>query len=410
MKAPTASAAVWLIALFTAAQIVILFVCGYTPYPDSNGYISLAADCVSMGDAYPVASLINEYPFLWNLGCINAAACSLALTGSYFPLLFVYCLMKGCTAFFLYKIAEHLINQPVAIIALILYILYPANYGEGTSALSELPFMFFSMAGLYLAIAKNHIVSGGLLLAVANYFRPMAIVFVAAMIVYFLKEWRKSAQLVAGYVAMICIIGACHKVQSGLFLYQAKTGWMSIMDYSTGCDPNSLAVREHNEWNVAQKDSVWRSMFIDWLVAHPKEYVAQMPEKIVKTYVSDNVNMCTFLPDKSERVYMYEELSMHTLLQKFPHFTAVQWLTVFNLLFYYALLITALVSLRFYRHSTHTLSVAVVVIGTIVLLLVGHGEARFHIPFMPFIIIMAATVIDKYNCSRQLRKSEKSKE
>lgn len=402
MKASTATTAALLIALFTAAQIVILFVCGYTPYPDSNGYISLAADCVRMGDAYPVVSLINEYPFLWNIGCINAAACSLALTGSYFPLLFVYSLMKGCTAFFLYKIAQRLINQPAAIVALILYILYPANYGEGTSALSELPFMFFSMAGLYLAIAKNHIVGGGMLMAVANYFRPMAIVFVAAIIIYFLKEWRKSARLVAGYVAMICIIGTCHKVHTGLFLYQAKTGWMSITDYSTGCDPNSLAVREHNEWNVAQKDSVWRSMFLDWLVAHPKEYVAQMPKKIVDTYVSDNVNMCTFLPDKREKSYMYEELSMRTLLQKMPHFTAVQWLTVVNLLFYYTLLIAAFISLRFYRHSTHALSVAVVVIGTIVLMLVGHGEARFHIPFMPFIIIMAATSIDKYNSSKEL--------
>ena len=33
----------------------------------------------------------------------------------------------------------------------------------------------------------------------------------------------------------------------------------------------------------------------------------QMPRKLINTYVSDNVNMCVFLPDKAEKEYMYEE-------------------------------------------------------------------------------------------------------
>ena len=46
------------------------------------------------------------------------------------------------------------------------------------------------------------------------------------------------------------------------------------------------------------------------------------------------------------------------------------------------------------------LPISVVVIGTVILLMVGHGEARFHIPLMPFIIMIAATLI-----SNQLDKS-----
>lgn len=37
--------------------------------------------------------------------------------------------------------------------------------------------------------------------------------------------------------------------------------------------------------------------------------------------------------------------------------------------------------------------VSVVIIGTIILLLAGHGESRFHIPFMPFIIMLAAAFL-----------------
>ena len=38
---------------------------------------------------------------------------------------------------------------------------------------------------------------------------------------------------------------------------------------------------------------------------------------------------------------------------------------------------------------------SIIALGTLLLLFVGHGEARFHIPFMPFIIMMAALSLNK---------------
>ena len=76
-----------LIGLFTLFQLIILFIFGYTPYPDSNGYILLAQESVAHGEPYPIASKLNEYPFLWNIGAINAVAVSLALFHSVSPLL-----------------------------------------------------------------------------------------------------------------------------------------------------------------------------------------------------------------------------------------------------------------------------------------------------------------------------------
>ena len=396
MKRKTDNFAALLIALFAIAQIAILIVFGYTPYPDSNGYIALANECLQMNDAYPAAQLIYKYPFLWNMGPINAAECSLALTGSITPLLIFYTFLKAITTVLFYSLAKKLCGQQVALIALIVYLIYPANYGESTSALSELPFMFFVISGIHLAIVKKQIAYGGALLAIANYFRPMAIVFIVAMIVYFLSEWRKSARFVVGFLAMIVVIGVSHKIQSGLFLYQAKTGWMSLMDYSSGSDSRSMAIRERSDLNVAQKDSAWRALTIEWIIQHPGEYMAQMPKKIVDTYASDNVNMCTFLTDKNEREYMYEPLSMRSLISQFPRLSAIQWLTIVNLLLYYAMLILALFSIKYYHHSTHSLSIAIIIAGTLMLMLVGHGEARFHIPFMPFVIMLAAITLNRF--------------
>lgn len=395
MKRKTDNFAALLIAIFAIAQIVILIVFGYTPYPDSNSYIALANECMQMNDVYPAAQHINQYPFLWNLGSINAVECSLALTGSITPLLVLYTFLKAFTTVLFYLLAKKLCGQQVALIAIIIYVIYPANYGESTSVLSELPFMFFVVSGLYLAIVKRQIVYGGALLAIANYFRPMAIVFIVAMIVYFFSEWRKSARFIVGFVAMIIVIGVSHKIQSGLFLYQAKTGWMALMDYSSGSDPRSMAVRDRNDLNVAQKDAAWRALTIEWITQHPGEYLAQMPKKIVDTYASDNVNMCTFLPDKNEREYLYEPLSMRSLISQFPSLSAVQWLTIVNLLIYYTLLILALLSVKYYHHNTHSLAFAIIIAGTLILMLVGHGETRFHSPFMPFIIMLSATTINR---------------
>ena len=120
-----------------------------------------------------------------------------------------------------------------------------------------------------------------------------------------------------------------------------------------------------------------------------------MPSKLINTYISDNVNMCTFIPNKEEKEYMYEEVSMQTLIHAFPHYSVVQWLTVANLLFYYLLIFAALLSIGHLNWQQQLLSVNIILIGTLVLLLVGHGEDRFHIPFMPFIIIMSAVFINK---------------
>ena len=134
-----------IISSFTLAQLLILVIFGYTPYPDSDGYQLLAQQCVQYNECYPVESKLNEYAFLWNLGAVNAVVWSLYLFHSVTPLLVVYSLMKGATAWLLYAIAKKILTPRTAVIALVLYVLYPANYGEGTSALSELPFMFFCL-------------------------------------------------------------------------------------------------------------------------------------------------------------------------------------------------------------------------------------------------------------------------
>ena len=236
--------------------------------------------------------------------------------------------------------------------------------------------MFFIMMGLYFSIVRNWFLLGGMMLAIANWYRPMAIVFLLALLIYYLLKWQKCIRLFAGYIAVILIIGCISYYRTGLFLYQAKTGWMALTDYSTNHSPASMEIRENKDWDVAQKDSAWRALFIDWLMDHPGEYISQMPRKLMNTYVSDNVNMCTFIPDKATKDYMYEEVSLGTLIQRFPSYSPVQWFTWLNLIIYYVLLASAFGSLFYFSKESSLLAVSIIVLGTLLLVLVGKIRGR----------------------------------
>lgn len=400
----------FIILLFTALQFLILYIFKYTPYPDCGGYIKLAKECISQGQyLYPTEIQIKELPFIWNLGSINILIFSLRFFDSITPVLILYSLMKGCTALFVYLISKKLTNKKTAIISLLIYVLYPANYGESTSVLSELPFIFFNLAGISLALYNKHFFCG-MLMAVGNWFRPMSMIFLISTILYLL--WNKSSKKILttllGYIISIMIIGGVHFIYSGKFIFQAKTGWMALMQYSWDNDKErsqDYALFEKSDpmycdeskLDCVEKDLLWRSNFIIWLKNNVFEYFRQIPEKFVRMYVSDNVNFCTFIKDKNKKEYMYEELSMESLIKDFPSYSFAQILTFINLIYYYVLLILFVIgTIFFYKRKSlgsMIMPISLVFVGTIVILLAGHGESRFHIPFMPFIIMTVAYYI-----------------
>ncbi len=93
-----------IITVFILLQLIILCIFGYTPYPDSEGYIKLANNCLIYNEPYPISIKLTDLAFIWNIGAINTVALSLKLFHSVVPLLVCYSLMKGMTAWMLYKI------------------------------------------------------------------------------------------------------------------------------------------------------------------------------------------------------------------------------------------------------------------------------------------------------------------
>ena len=389
----------YIIGIYTLIQFIILICFGYTPYPDSQGYINCAQASLNYGQYYPAKEELYTLPFLWNIGAINMVAFSLKYFDSIVPILLFYTILKSGIILLIYLIALKWFNKHIAYLAIIIAVFYPANYGEATSLLSEIPFVFCILFGIYACLYKKYL-AGGILFGFADYFRPIAIIFILAYIISNIKNYKAYFKLCITYSMVICCIGFSNYISKGQFIYKAKTGWMALAQYHWDNDPSKkgvepMRVTDNQQFTYSEKDKIWKDMFLCWFKENKIEYIKQIPVKIYKTYISDNINMCAFLNKKDKNSkYMYNSLSMVSLFKEFPHYNFAQWLTLYNLIYYYVLMSIFLLS---YRQTRKVLSLTwlIFAIGTLFIALVGHGEARFHIPFMPFIIINVAYSINQ---------------
>ena len=142
---------------YLAFLLIILAIFGYTPTNDTDGYLEYAQVCLHQGEAYPCSTLIKGTPFIWNIGSINLIVFSLWLFGSFYPILVLMCICKALTAWLIAKIAQYISNDKIAIATLFIYILYPNNWGQSTTLLSEIPMIFLALLSLYILLSKKKV-------------------------------------------------------------------------------------------------------------------------------------------------------------------------------------------------------------------------------------------------------------
>lgn len=443
-------------ALFLLLLIAILCIFGYTPTNDGEGYLDYARIALAEHQPYPSPKTILGQPFIWNPGIINLIILSLWAFQSLWPLLLTLCLMKALSAFLVAKIASKLFSHQTALIALFLYILYPNNWGQSTMLSSEIPMVFFTLLAVNLSLKNNnsprllqprrsHIslqFLAGITLAIANWFRPVATIFLVALVLYHLLKrsrllrprrnpTRPILHLLSGYILTILIIGTSCYLRTGYFIYQSDTLWFNMAEatyekdpqphYSTEMFPPGTAryIQDMQHKTAIECSHIWRQRSLKWLAKHPAQYLSKIPARLYYVYKNDIDNLSAFLPDKSNPAENYVTLPLKSILHlsktslTFREGTAVASLAIITTIFYILLLLSAIIAtittLRTNRHSplnpqrhfhseaekqlstlNITLLLFIIIAGSLALVLAVHGETRFKAPFMPFIFILAA--------------------
>ncbi len=414
---------------FLLLLLGVLIVFGYTPTNDGEGYIEYAQISIADHQPYPTLHHIIGKPYIWNMGIINLVALSLGLTKSLYPLLILFCIMKALTAWLLAHTTAKLFNRQTALIALILYILYPNNWGQSTMLSSEIPMLFFTILALYTAplsspsgdtIAMKGIEApsgavGGAF-ALANWFRPVAAIFLLALIAYFFlfrkHQWKKlSLYLLSSYAFVVLLIGTSCYLRTGYFLYQADSLWFNMAEatYETDSQPHyntevfpvgtARYIDDMQHKTAIECSHIWRERSLKWLSEHPVEYLKKVPARLYYIYQNDIDNLAAFLPTKTDAAKNYITLPLGSLRTQFSQLSAVQYFALFATILYLQLLLLALAgALRLMlngRWQEAFLPVFIIVAASLALALLIHGETRFKAPFMPFLFMLAASFLSK---------------
>lgn len=409
----------WLLAIaaiYAAALLAVLAVFGYTPGNDTDGYISMAQTCLDEGEPYPCMKLINSFPFIWNVGSINIIAASIRLTGSVLPLLPIFCLLKALTALLTAKICGRLMGGRAAVATMLLYVLYPNNWGQSTMLLSELPMVFFCTWGVYTATGKPttaRLVVSGVLLCIANWFRPIALLFVIVLAAYHIIYHRRDALrrillIASGYAVTICAIGTETWSRTGYFVYQSESFWFNMADDAyDGASPRTVFgeplikkgtpryIEDMESKNCFECSDIWRDRCLPWLLTHKVEYLSKVPWRLYDMFYNDADNMAAFITkaEKYGTVRATLTVPYRSLFKASTHLTRYQRLCVLAMLCYYIIMLSAIAGALMLARCRNwhalflpALVIVLVTVGTVLLM---HGETRFKAPFMPYVFMLA---------------------
>lgn len=411
---------------YCIALLLFLAIFGYTPTNDGDGYIEFAQVCIQSKQAYPCMPLIVGQPFIWNIGSINLTALSLLWFNSLYPLLIFLCFLKALTALLIGKIAHKLFSGKVAIIASIMFVLYPNNIGQSTTILSEIPMICFALAAFYIAITQEkilYLLIAGLTFGLANWFRPVAMVYMGTLILYYIffirKNWgKKCMSLCLGYVLFIGIVGMECYHRTGYFLYQAESLWFNMAEatyepsvapqYNTDPYPKGTIryIENMDKKTAIECNEIWKERSIEWLKEHPLQYLKKVPGRLAYMYYNDMDNIPAFSLHKDQAEDNFVTLPYKRLLQEIGNLSYLQYIGLFNLIFYVFLLLLAVKgsNLLIKRHDYQKVFIPMMIIvgGSISLVLAVHGETRFKAPFMPFIFMMAAVAISAIKLNKKV--------
>lgn len=133
--------------------------------------------------------ILNETYFnLWpyNIPFTIYESFILKITNSIFILKFLNILFGTGIVGFIYLLTKKLFNENSAKMAGIIVCFFPPFIIYSGILTNQTISMFFLLAGLYLLINKNKLVLSGICLGIGHIFRPIGLVFIVGVVVYFL--------------------------------------------------------------------------------------------------------------------------------------------------------------------------------------------------------------------------------
>lgn len=299
-------AAVWATVIFVVMQVVtVVLGYGIRQYPDALSYMILAYRSMGVDQWYPTT--YDEYSrFIFAPGFVNFLLLQLKLFGTFNLNAVFNMLMSMAMMGEVYALAHRFFNRRTAYVAVVLFALLYSNYAGVVVNGTEIPFLFTSLTAFWLLVRfpRHGVVAAGVLFAVSQTVRPLAMLFVAAALVYlFLQRsrWWQHVALVVSFAAVLAVVGLVNQHRMGYCVYQSTTGGVNLVMTAAdnadgltstflrnGVGPGSARyIKNARHYTFVQRDSIWKARAVDWIKRHPAKYISFFPKKWAVLFVDD---------------------------------------------------------------------------------------------------------------------------
>lgn len=397
-------------------QIYVLLTHKVVLASDSQRYFELAANAVKNGVWYPSSLNIHD-TYIFGNGLINLLILSIRLTGSIEAIKFVnifciYAILISC----IYIIRKIFGDTEIQYWFTVVFCSTGTFWGEVAQARTELIFMAFAFGATALLMTGKiyTCLISGIFFALANWTRPLGVVFLIAGIWLLATQRAKLKQhlcLVLGAAVTVCVIGGIAYFNCGYFAYQATTGGYNLlMGASEGADGTSkfevfgeggagyLSEKQKSEMTFKEKDAFYKSKAMKWIKENPGDYIKLMPKKMLVTLYSEGYSLGTFYNDATagNGGAFYRGLIGRMTGQSEEKLSSADIIVIWTQAVYTITLVLAFVCVVFLivkRRAAKLMPFIFTVAGAIGVTMLLVGGPRYHFPILPYIIMAAAILI-----------------
>ena len=398
------------------------------PISDAARYVEAALRCVREGHFCPTASdFIGTYTAA--NGYVNILVLLFRLTGSvraayWLNLLFVQILLFSVLA------AAYGATRSADVCArtAIFFCLSAPYWSEICIARTELCFTALAFLALALLYAKRGGLPfvAGLLLAYANWVRPLGVPFFCAAIwilFYRRTKWHGYVRLLAGFAAMVAAICLFTLHSSGRFVYQPTIASVNLLIGANDDADGSYSDVVFSEGKAGyippeQKKtmiydeigSVYAAAAKEWILKHPGKYIALMPKKVFYLYATDTYAGEVYfdnLKPTAGKTYVREIAGMLRGNGRAWTFgdVVICWGQAFYMLTFALFLCGVIRSMRRGYWRSLSFLYGIFLVGTaMVMLTVGGG--RYHFSYLPVLQITAATYAQSAVTAHRTRRKD----
>jgi hypothetical protein len=382
--------AVGIAILWVVAQIVLI-VCfwGHPQLNDMGAYISMARRCFANGEWYPMAQDIYS-GYIWTPGFINYLILQLRILGTVDFNAVLNLFLNIAILFEVYYLGQKFFSKRVGFFSVIIFCLLYSNLLIVLSANTEVPFMFLCLSALCLIFSGKwkYIILAAVLFALANWIRPLVIIFLFASVVYFVitkAKFYNYITLIIPYIVVLFIIGTATEKKIGYFVYQSTTAGFNLV-LSLGDSTNNFTVdlgsikeryiENENLLTFVERDSIWKSRSFTWIKENPIKFITFSCRRIQGLYSHDTwPRWAPWVDEPKRQIFKNALLSI-------PYYLAF-------LFFFYCIWVN-----RREIFTVKSVFLIILVVGTFITCCMTHGNQRFHYPFMFTVILYAAYGID----------------